>query len=80
MARFLCKCGEVLSTSLAPNNVQLRVYTDEEWDQIINQECINPIIIPLPKFDVWRCPHCERLYVFKDGEDQPIKRYVLELD
>ena len=32
MAKMVCKCGTVLSTISAPNDVQLRVYTDREWD------------------------------------------------
>lgn len=76
MARFLCRCGETLSNSLAPNDIQLRVYTDREWDDIINLGTIDSVDIPFPKYDVWRCPKCERVYVF-DG-DTVIKTYVLE--
>lgn len=80
MARFLCRCGETLSNSLAPNEIELIVYTDQEWDNIISQDCIDPLKIPSPSYEVWRCPKCERIYVFKEGEDQPIRRYVLEQD
>lgn len=31
MARFSCKCGNILSISSCPNDVQLRVYTDKEY-------------------------------------------------
>jgi hypothetical protein len=34
--------------------------------------------IPFPRYDVWRCTTCERIYVF-DG-DAVIKTYVLEND
>ncbi|MMZ54640.1 hypothetical protein D1872_164650 [compost metagenome] len=78
MARFQCKCGEVLSNSLAPNNIELRVYTDREWDEIINCDVLEPITIPLPRYEVWRCSKCERIYVF-DG-NKVIKTYVLEID
>ena len=76
MARIHCKCGEVLTNSLAPNDIELRVYTDIEWDEIINCDVIDPIMIPFPKNEVWRCPKCERIYVF-DG-DTVIKIYGLE--
>jgi hypothetical protein len=76
MARFQCKCGHVLSNSLAPNDVQLRVYTDKEWDEIINMGQIDSIDIPFPKRDVWQCLKCERIYVF-DG-DSVVKTYVLK--
>lgn len=80
MAKFLCKCGETLSNSLAPNDVELKVYTDREWDEIINMESIDPLMIPPPKYDVWRCPSCERIYVFRSGENEPIRRYAIELE
>jgi len=34
MAHCLCECGERLTTVMAPNDIQLRVYTDKEWDDI----------------------------------------------
>lgn len=77
MARMTCKCGEILSNVLVPNNVQLRVYTDKEWDEIINMgNLIDPVTIPFPRYDVWRCSQCERIYVF--DENIVIKTYVLE--
>ncbi|WP_432774966.1 hypothetical protein AAFJ72_17465 [Brevibacillus gelatini] len=77
MARFQCKCGATLSNSNAPNDVELRVYSDREWDDIINLgDSIDPVTIPFPRYDVWRCTECERIYVF--DEDTVIKTYVLE--
>jgi hypothetical protein len=78
MSGFLCRCGEELSTIEAPNNVQLRIYTDEEWDSIINLGTIESINLPRPKYDVWRCPKCERIYFFDEGYGPPIKVYSLE--
>lgn len=77
MARFQCKCGLSLSNSEAPNDVELIVYTDKEWDEIINMgNLIDPVTIPFPRYDVWRCSQCERIYVF--DENIVIKTYVLE--
>jgi len=76
--RMQCKCGEILSNSMAPNDIQLRVYTDREWDDIINMGEIDSINIPHPKIDVWRCPKCERVYVFEYGNHKVIKVYKLE--
>lgn len=76
MARFGCRCGTILSNSLAPNDVELKVFTDKEWDDIINLGMIDSVDLPDPKHDVWRCPTCERIYVF-DG-NKVIKCYVLE--
>lgn len=75
MAGMKCNCGNILSNTRSPNDVQLRVYTDSEYEEILGLESIADIIPP--KFDVWRCPKCERIYVF-DEEDNLIKTYVLE--
>lgn len=32
MARMTCTCGNQLSNHESPNDIQLRVYTDKEWD------------------------------------------------
>ncbi|MDE5596658.1 MAG: hypothetical protein K2J04_02375, partial [Lachnospiraceae bacterium] len=31
VAKTVCTCGALLSNQQAPNDIQLRVYTDEEW-------------------------------------------------
>ena len=77
MARIQCRCGELLSNSDAPNDVQLRVYTDKEWDDILSVDTIKTWEIPMPKCSVWKCPKCERIYVFEVGNDKAIKEYVL---
>lgn len=78
MGRMVCRCGQELSNSETPNDVQLRVYTDKEWDEIFKTDFIKAWEIPLPKGDVWRCTNCERLYVFYNGCNQADKVYVLE--
>ncbi|MGN1137671.1 MAG: hypothetical protein ACI4SF_15815 [Oscillospiraceae bacterium] len=78
MAGMICKCGTVLSNSTCPNNVTLRVYTDEEWEKISDCEMIAPWCIPMPKYDVWRCPKCKRIYVYNRTSDKPIMVYKLE--
>ena len=78
MAKIICKCGCLLSNSESPNDIQLRVYTDKEWDNILERDCINTWMIPLPKKDVWRCPICKRIYVFEEGKDVPIMIYKPE--
>jgi hypothetical protein len=78
MARMMCKCGEILSNSMVPNNIELIVYTDKEWDKILEADTINTWEIPLPAYDVWKCSKCERVYVFEAGNHTAIKVYVLE--
>lgn len=76
MAKFTCKCGNVLSNSACPNDIQLRVYTDTEYDEILELDKVCDI--PLPKNDWWRCPLCERIYVFEGNN--LIRTYSLEND
>lgn len=78
MARMICRCGNELSNHQAPNDIELRVYTDKEWDAILNCEMIEPWKIPMPKRTVWKCPICKRLYVFDVGVDKPTAIYVIE--
>ena len=84
MAKMTCKCGEYLSNQQSPNDIQLCVYTDREWDSILEQDIWESWKIPMPTYDVWRCPKCERIYVFgkadKEGNVKAIKIYCLEYD
>ena len=76
MARFLCDCGNLLSNSVEPNVTTFRVYSQSEWDNIIKDDYIESIKIPFPKYDAWKCPICNRIYIFDGGN--LIKQYVLE--
>lgn len=76
MAKMICKCGYLLSTTQVPNDIELRVYTDKEWDDILDCETIIPWLLPDPQHDVWMCPECKRVYVFEWND--VIMRYVLE--
>ena len=76
MASIICKCGTRLTNVEAPNNIELWVYTDFEWDKLLEQDVVNTWEIPSPNRDVWRCPVCERIYVFE--KDKPVKVYSLE--
>ena len=78
MARMTCKCGAELSNGLAPNDIELIVYTDKEWDEICKCDSIEPWKIPLPKYNIWRCPLCKRIYVYDTGNNNPIMIYMLE--
>lgn len=78
MARMTCTCGAKLSNQEAPNDIQLRVYTDREWDAICNCNSIQPWMIPAPKYDVWRCPVCKKIYVFEGSKESPIMIYCLK--
>ncbi|WP_028594344.1 hypothetical protein [Paenibacillus assamensis] len=73
--RFQCRCGEILSDTLVPNDIELFVYTDREFEKIMDLESIEDI--PDPVYSVWKCTNCERILVF-DEAIKLIKTYVLE--
>ena len=78
MASMMCKCGDRLSNSAIPNDVQLWVYTDKEMDYILTEDTIESWKFPSPTYDVWMCPRCERVYVINKDDYKTIKVYCLE--
>lgn len=78
MARMTCRCGNVLSTMQVPNNVEYHVYSDFEWVKFEENDSIEMIDFPSPTYQVWKCPKCERIYVFNWGYGPAIKVYQLE--
>lgn len=78
MARMKCLCGMELSNHEAPNDVELVVYTDKEWERICDCESIEPWNIPLPRYNVWQCPRCKRIYVYNRENENPVMIYRLE--
>ncbi|MGL5149743.1 MAG: hypothetical protein ACRC7N_04105 [Clostridium sp.] len=77
MAKYDCKCGEVLWNGNTPNDIELVVYTDREWSKILESDTVETWNLPEPKYDVWMCPKCNRIYVF-DG-NKLVKQYVEEV-
>ncbi len=78
MAKMTCKCGKNLNNQSVPNNIELIVYSDYEWDEICKDDVIHPWLIPSPKYEVWRCPECKRIYVYDPPNNIPIMVYSLE--
>mgnify|MGYP004568394215 FL=1 len=78
MARMTCKCGAKLNNQSAPNDIELVVYTDKEWDVICSKDVLHPWTIPFPKYEVWRCPECKRIYVYEPPGNTPVMVYSLE--
>ena len=78
MAYMFCKCEERLSTTEVPNDIELWVYTDKEWDAILEIDVVEGWRFPLPKYDVWQCPKCERLHVFAEKSNKIMKVYFPE--
>ena len=57
----------------------VKIFMDIEWDDIINIGMVDSGDLPRPVYNVWRCPVCVRVYVFKKGNNSPLlKVYALE--
>ena len=60
--RFLCRCGNMLTNQLDPNDTEYYVYSDREWSEFEKKG--------------WRCEKCDRIYLFK--ENKVVKVYKPE--
>ena len=79
MARIVCKCGELISNSLMPNDVQYWVYSDKKMDKICKKDKIKvKKLINIEDYEVWLCPKCKRLIVFKNGKAKAKYLYRIE--
>lgn len=76
MAKFECNCGNILSNSRSPNDIEYHVYSDFEWNKILANNVIDSISIPRPQYEVWKCPKCQRLYIFEN--DILVRTYIAE--
>lgn len=77
MASITCKCGNRLSNSEVPNDIRYHVYSDKEWDKILENDFVEMIQFPRPEHDVWKCGNCHRIHVFNQN-GEIIKIYLLE--
>ena len=74
--RFLCRCGNMLTNQLDPNDTEYYVYSDREWSEFEKKGWIYLLDVPYPQYDVWRCEKCDRIYLFK--ENKVVKVYKPE--
>ena len=70
MSRWFCICGNPMDDHNCPNENGYIVYSETEWDQISCQtdkeNRINWLDIPSPAYEVYQCPKCRRILVFKE--------------
>ena len=71
MSRWFCLCGNPMDNHNCPNENGFIVYTEAEWDRISCQtdaeNRINWLDMPPSEYEVYQCPKCKRLIVFKDS-------------
>ncbi len=76
MSRYKCDCGFILSNSEVPNEIEFHVYSDKEWSKVLENDSINTWEIPSPNRSVWKCPKCQRIYIFSETGEL-LYKYVL---
>lgn len=81
MARIRCRCGEVLNDFQIPSDIIIRAFPDKQFDDLLNYIGRDkpddwP---PEPQIEIWCCPVCGRMHVFKNGSLSPIV-YKIEDD
>ena len=65
MARYVCRCGSILSDSVTPE-ISYRVYSDHEWLDIVNDKTVTEgIMIPDSDLCAWVCRKCGRVYLWE---------------
>lgn len=77
LAGYRCSCGFVISNVDSPNDIELLLFSEREWEDFYDRN-LNVKDIPNTQNDVWRCPECERLYFFE--RSKMILCYKIETD
>lgn len=84
--RLQCKCGFTMWNGETPNDIEFYVFSDKRTCEILEKSDNETIVafdcVSMNDYDVWKCPECERLYVFKNvsGEEgnRVLRVYKLE--
>ena len=75
MAKLVCVCGHVISTSgLIPNPDEWRCISDVDFDVFTGQ--VNAEDIYLQSTIMYRCPVSQHLWIYWKGFDQPPTLYA----
>jgi hypothetical protein len=77
MAKFECKCGNILSNSLVPNDVVFHQFSDKQMDKILERDSIETIELTGLSEKIWKCSNCHRIYFF-DEDNKVTQIYSLE--
>lgn len=81
MARILCLCGETLSNSESPNDIEIYCFPDRQFFELTEsgQTDFENIADVDPEITIWKCPSCGRLLLFMGESNRPVV-YKIEKD
>lgn len=78
MAKLRCVCNTAIQTSgPIPNELEWKILSDVEFDRFEGQ--IDSEEIYLASSSMFRCPTCDRLWIFWNGMDKPPLCYKPEV-
>lgn len=78
---LLCRCGKDMWNGQIPNDIEFSVYSDKRMCEILENDTVDTIdLARMNEYNVWRCPECGRLYVFKGSDNKITRVYKPEDD
>ncbi|MDE7193525.1 MAG: hypothetical protein K2O14_06090 [Oscillospiraceae bacterium] len=76
---LLCKCGCDMWNGQIPNDIEYTVFSDRRMCEILEENTVDTTDLALKNdYNVWLCPKCGRLYVFKESENKVLRVYKPE--
>lgn len=76
---LLCKCGCDMWNGQIPNDIEYTVFSDRRMCEILEEDTVDTTDLALKNdYNVWLCPKCGRLYVFKESENKVLRVYKPE--
>lgn len=74
---LLCKCGCDMWNGQIPNDIEYTVYSDRRMCEILEEETADTVGLALKSdYNVWLCPKCGRLYVFRNESGEAGNKVV----
>ena len=80
MAGLKCTCGNGMWNGEQPNDIEIYMLSDREWDEITERD-EHIMLMELPhiiKFEYWRCPECGRISVVNPKNGKKVRVYAIE--
>ena len=70
MSKMCCQCGEVLSNSIVPNDIEWNIYKKKDFENWIEKDYFE-YTEEYEDFDYfWLCPKCQRAHVWLNIDKQ----------
>ncbi len=74
MPKRVCSCGSVLKYNDIPNEIEYLFISDTEYNDFEGNIDAEDVYMKMKSF--FKCPNCNRLWVFWNGFDKPPQEYM----